>query len=127
MSDERKMGVTLSTAIATSNAVVRHLKLGIFISEYNKISDYLLRIGKFAGNFHVQVEGRTNDGKWIYMNNTVVYKDQPYERDQFPIEKVYVGIRQPQESGAKPDKLIYFECTFEGDIVVKELEKSPHE
>jgi hypothetical protein len=123
MSD-KKMSVTRATAIAATNAVVKHLGFGLFVSQIDSISDYSLRWCKLAGNTQVQIGGRTNTGAWVMASNTVIYKAD--RNGEFPIEKVYVSIHDPAREG-NTDEMLYYQVTFgDTDLNVEKMDESPH-
>lgn len=122
MSEKLKLSVTRSTAIASLNAVVNHLKLGLFVSQFDELADsYGIRWGKFATHRHVPMSGRTNQGTWVEASCTVLFKkDRP--EDGFPIEKTFLFLKDSSEDGGT-----YFDCLFsDSGIEVKKLNKSPH-
>jgi hypothetical protein len=122
---DTEVGVTRITAIACTNAVIKHLKRGLFMSELNRISESTLRFCKLAGHAQVSFEGRANTGEWIYAVNTVIFKKD--RGGQFPVERVFVALHEQAREGFK-DEHIYFECTFASDsIEIRKLDKSPHE
>jgi hypothetical protein len=123
MSDQMKMGVVRATALAVANAAVKHIELGLFISEF-KIDDYTLRWNKLAGNAYVMIEGRTNIGLFIWISCAVIFKE-PRSED-FPIEKVFVSFRRPQGAEASVHEYDFFECTFDSSSInFRRMSKSP--
>lgn len=124
MSDTR-IGVTRATAMAAANAVIKHTKQGLFISEYAIMDEYTLRNCKLAGHAQVTIDGRSNRGDWIYTVSTVVFKTD--RSGDFPIEKVYVSTPDPDRTNMQTPH-VHFECSFgDEDIIVKKLDKSPHD
>lgn len=107
------MGVARATAIAVANAAVRHLELGLFMSEYNGIDEQSLRFSKFAGNARYGLSGRTTSGQWVLVHVTLIYKKltSSGKRDgNFPIERAYAVV---SKSTSVPPT--YLQCTFSGD------------
>ncbi len=123
MSDNRRIGVTLATAMAAANAVIKHTKQGLFISEYAVISEYNLRLSKLAGHAQVKIDGRSNLGPWIYTVSTVIFKQD--RAGWFPIEKVYVTTPDPERTNMMAPH-VCFECTFgENEINVVKVDEIP--
>lgn len=121
MSDMR-IGVVRATAMAAANAVIKHTKQGLFISQYVITDETLIKPAKFIS---VGIDGRADRGEWIYTKNLVVYKDG--WKLGFPIEKVFVSTPDPART-KMTDPHVHFECTFGvDDIIVKRLEKSVFE
>ena len=120
MSDDIKLPATRATAVAAANAVVSHLKLGLFISEFNNLGSWILRNCKLAGNACVAIDGRSNTGMYIPITGTVIFKQD--RNGQFPIEKVLITMH-----GDNSRDMDFYECTFgEERIEVRKLQENPH-
>ncbi len=116
--DNIKIPATRATAIAAANAVVVHLKLGLFISEFKLGSRELDEDYKLAGNVRVSMEGRTNTGTYVMLTGAVIFKKD--RSGQFPIDKVFVTFHGPYMGN-----MTFYECTFSEQIEVRELKESP--
>ncbi|MEK7511087.1 MAG: hypothetical protein AAB582_02540 [Patescibacteria group bacterium] len=124
MSEFDRLGVVRSTAIAAANAVVNHMNIGQFISEFDRINDYTLRACKLQGNAEVQIEGRTNHDLWVYPICTVIFKNN--RQAGFPIDRVYVSVTYAGRDGVHSNRQ-YYVCTFYEDLAVARLTRSPHD
>lgn len=112
------MSVARATAIAVTNAAIKHLKLGLFMSELNAVDEHDLRFSKFVGNARFALSGRTTSGTSVLVHATIIFKQA---RDaSFPIEKAYVAVTDVPSRSRK-----CFQCDFSGDdIVVVEIDAS---
>jgi hypothetical protein len=125
MSRKMRVGAVRASAIAAANAVVGHLGLGLFISEFT-ISEYsqlgIFRNRTFCG---VNIEGRTNAGHKVKHLILVVFKPQEnIGRDLFPVERVFVGVDHSAPSGCSRT---YYECflDFMEELRVNEVRDLP--
>ena len=118
MRENIKLPATRATAIAAANAVVNHLKLGLFISEFNNLRNSTFRNPELKGNACVYMEGRTNTGAYIVFTGTIIFKRD--RSGQFPVEKVVVTYHGPYQ-GVMTD----YECTFGEQIEIRKLKESP--
>jgi hypothetical protein len=118
--DDIKLPATRATAIAAANAVVSHLKLGLFISEVNHLASYTIRNRKFEGHASIAIEGRSNTGDYICFTGTVLYKED--RSGQFPVEKVFITRHEDN-----PHRMTFYECTFgEERIEVRKFDENPY-
>ena len=118
MRENIKLPATRATAIAAANAVVNHLKLGLFISAFNNLRNSTFRNPELKGNACVYMEGRTNTGAYIVFTGTIIFKRD--RSGQFPVEKVVVTYHGPYQ-GVMTD----YECTFGEQIEIRKLKESP--
>lgn len=118
--------VTHATAIAMANAVVKHTKQGLFISQFSKISAHLLNSGKFTGAMQVSMSCRTNTNIDIQMVCTLIYATSGDKGYPFA-EKVYVTAVDEIKQQNNGECYAFFECTFGvEDILITQLKKSTH-
>lgn len=115
-----KINAQPACAIAAANAIVVHLNLGGFISEYQRVyqSNYAI------GHTSVLIEGRTNRMMMVWLLCVVVPKDPEDATRPFPYAAVRVMVPRYMHGGSDPEAR-FFECTFsekqdEPDITITE-------
>lgn len=96
-------------SIACANTIIKHMGLGLFISDYHTISEGVLRQGIFRGHTYVTLGGQTNTGKLINISHTIIFKKEGDE--QRSVERVrvsvLVGVRDQQHVVGSP---VTFDC-----------------
>lgn len=124
MSDKMKVGAVRASAIAAANAVIRHLNLGLFASEF-EINDYCTRgIIQNRTCAGVRIEGRTNTNRCFKLSANVVFLQAGDVLGRsFPIERVFVWMNVPS-SGCDSS---CFECYFDfgEELRVNEVNELP--
>lgn len=105
-----KVGAVRASAIAAANAVIRHLNLGLFASEF-EINDYCIRgIIQNRTCAGIRIEGRTNTNRYFKLSSTVVFlQPENVLGRSFPIERVFVWMNTPSSGCDRP----CFECYFD--------------
>lgn len=118
--NQMSMGCSRSTAIAVVNALVVHLKFGHFVSMYEWIQGYPLRIEH--GIVQEDITFRTNTGVRMHAECTVLEGDRIGATD-FPVGRIVVALRSDRFS---TEEARYFDCSFtEVGIKITDLDKWP--
>lgn len=120
---------TRATAIAATNEVVRHLKLGAFLVQIHAFGDHPVSSRMANTVKESNIEGRTNTGVLIkaVVDLAVVPLCSDRDPPMFPFERIVVAIFDFGVRGQKSSEPRYFECRItENDFDVSELSSSPH-
>ena len=120
MSDEMSASCTRATALAAVIAVMDHLHLGEFLSEFVIHDPYVVRGSPWGISVsECRIEGRTNTGSRVNTYNSLVFHpDSSWNKKIFPIEKVVVTLCKGMSYGSDDER---YEYTF--GLGVKNIKK----
>lgn len=104
----KKVGVIRATSVAAISKVIKHLELGLFLSEFSFLpEDYKYDFGEGGELTRCGLMGRTDDGQNIFAVCYLIYGGLPSGSSKFPFSRIWIEIED--QDNPSTEGCMYFE------------------